>query len=52
MLERTKIRNQREMTREIAEIENENSQLMFGLKRDIEILKMKKSSIKEIGIYI
>jgi hypothetical protein len=49
LISKTKIRNQKEMTKEIAEIENENSQLMVGLRKDIEILKIKKSSIKEIG---
>lgn len=37
------------MHKQISEIEFENSQLMCGLKKDIEILKMKQSSIKEIG---
>jgi hypothetical protein len=37
------------MSRQIMDIEYGNSQIMFDLKKDIEELKIKKSSIKEIG---
>ena len=45
-----KIRNHEMMNRQMMDIEYGNSQIMYDLKKDIEELKLKKSSIKEIGI--
>lgn len=49
MIGKAKIRNHQMMNHQMADIELGNSQIMFDLKKEIENLKIKKSSIKEIG---
>lgn len=49
MIGKAKLRNHRMINDQMVDIELGNSQIMFDLKKEIENLKLKKSSIKEIG---